>query len=222
MLTVVNETERLLDDLFGNIYNMQIYRTCPYDNNYLTYLNKLWEDNWIYCWPLWDKLVFRKEVKERKARTVLADDTFEWFWKLYPNKKAKKDALIMWNRLESKEKTMAVDWLQKYLIYWKKKAIEKQFLPHPATWINGRRWEDNLSDDVAIQKTNVQEQISKEIQEEERLEKVRKFMNWKLQELKDKWLWDEWYNQAKSELPEWQQQYEALIIARIKMRINKT
>ena len=126
----------------------------------------------------------------------------------------------MWNRLDSKEKTLAVDWLQKYLLYWKKKAIEKQFLPHPATWLNGKRWEDNLSDEVTIQKTNVQEQLEKERAEESKTEQMKAWMNQKLQEIKEKWLWDEWYNQAKSELPEWQQQYEAMILARMKMRIN--
>ena len=158
--------------------------------------------------------------EERKERKVITDDTFEWFWKLYPNKKAKKDAIIMWNRLSTNEKTLAVDWLQKYLIYWKKKSTEKQYLPHPATWINGKRWEDNLSDEVNIQKTNVQEQLEKERAEEKKAEQHRVWINKKLQELKEKWLWDEWYNQAKSEIPESQHKYEALIITRMKMRIN--
>lgn len=197
------------------------YKTLPYNLENIQLLQSLWKDNWQLC-TIYNDIIFLSRIvkEERKARTVIADDTFDWFWKLYPNKKAKKDALVMWNRLDSKEKTLAVDWLQKYIVYWKKKAIEKQFLPHPATWLNGKRWEDNLSDEVTIQKTNVQEQLEKERAEEKKAEQHRAWINIKLQELKEKWLWDEWYNQAKSELPEWQRQYEAMILARMKMRIN--
>lgn len=174
-----------------------IYRTTPYDDNYLTYLNKLWEDNWIFSGQLWDKLVFRKEVKERKARTVLADDTFDGFWKLYPNKKAKKDALVMWNRLDSKEKTLAVDWLEKYLIYWKKKAIEKQFLPHPATWLNGRRWEDNLSETVQITPIENIEKIRVEEEEERRNEQEKRAMNKRIADIRaNPELWESLSNKA--------------------------
>lgn len=47
-----------------------IYRTTPYDDKYLTYLEKLWEDNWIYCWQLGDKLVFRKEEKKKREKSL--------------------------------------------------------------------------------------------------------------------------------------------------------
>ena len=54
---------------------MQIYRTCPNDDKALIYLNKLGEDNWIYCWQLNDKLVFRKEQKRVVAKNA---HTQEW------------------------------------------------------------------------------------------------------------------------------------------------
>jgi hypothetical protein len=29
-------------------------------------------------------------------------------------------------------------------MYWKAKEIELEFIPHPATWLNQERWEDEL------------------------------------------------------------------------------
>ena len=61
-----------------------IYRTTPYDDSYLTYLQKLGEDNWIYCWPLWDKLVFRKEEKRVVSKKeIVEDDRFQEFYWVY-------------------------------------------------------------------------------------------------------------------------------------------
>ena len=56
-----------------------IYRTCPNDSNVLVYLDKLGQDNWIYCGQLNDKLIFRKEVKKtRKSTAIVSPDLLEF------------------------------------------------------------------------------------------------------------------------------------------------
>ena len=56
-----------------------IYRTCPNDSNVLVYLDKLGQDNWIYCGQLNDKLIFRKEVKkQRKSTAIVSPDLLEF------------------------------------------------------------------------------------------------------------------------------------------------
>ena len=60
---------------------MLIYRTTPYDDKYLTYLEKLGEDNWIYCGQLWDKLVFRKEEKKNQEEKEALDKKIAYYQK---------------------------------------------------------------------------------------------------------------------------------------------
>ena len=47
-----------------------VYRTTPNDDKSLLYIEKLWQDNWIYCWQLGDKLVFRKEEKNYRKKEI--------------------------------------------------------------------------------------------------------------------------------------------------------
>lgn len=68
---------------------------------------------------------------------------FEEFWSIYPRKEAKGAAWKVWQRLRSRpspdilaeavERAKATD-------QWQKEA--GKFIPHPATWLNQRRWED--------------------------------------------------------------------------------
>jgi len=182
-------------------------------------LPELWKDNWILSTIFDWKMFFYREVpKERKARVILTWDDFEDFYRLFPNKKAKKDAQVMWSRLDEKSKTLAIEWLKRYIVYWNKKWIEKQYLPHPATWINGKRWEDTLDD--TLPRLDIEDKYKKEQEEEKKLEQDRKWMESQLAKLKASWKWDEWYNQAREETPENQRQYEMIIITRIKKRLR--
>lgn len=185
-----------------------------------SFLSKLWEEGWILSCISEGKMYFWKEEKRtRKQSLQVAWDDFQDFYHLYPHKKGKENARVMWSRLTEKERELAHAWLIRYIAYWKQKAIEKQFLPHPATWLHQKRWEDDLSDNVIL--TKPIENLQKEIKEDKQNEAEKKWMSEQLAKLKANWKWDEWYDQAKNELPEWQRQYEALIITRMKMRINK-
>ena len=67
---------------------------------------------------------------------------FHTFWERYPKKVAKQDAQKAWNRLNLFEAQAAIDALEEHLKCWQ--SQDKQFIPHAATWIRGRRWEDEL------------------------------------------------------------------------------
>ena len=69
---------------------------------------------------------------------------FQAFWTLYPRKVAKRTAQSSWNRLSELEQKEALDALQNHLKYWKLKETLKEFIPHPATWLNQGRWEDEI------------------------------------------------------------------------------
>lgn len=73
-----------------------------------------------------------------------ADQDFAAFWKAYPRKIAKQDAEKAWRKLKPSKQTlvdlMAALERHKLSPDWQKEA--GQFVPYPASWLNGRRWED--------------------------------------------------------------------------------
>ena len=74
------------------------------------------------------------------------DITFDEFYKLYPRKVGRFVAKKSFTKLNKKDKQLAYDGLVKYIRFWEGGKVEKQFIPHPSTFINQRRWEDELED----------------------------------------------------------------------------
>lgn len=72
------------------------------------------------------------------------DELFDGFWKAYPRKVNKPSAERAWKKLKANPELLAsmLSALerQKRGAAWTKDG--GQFIPHPATWLNGRRWED--------------------------------------------------------------------------------
>ena len=75
---------------------------------------------------------------------------FEQFWSMYPRKVAKKVAEKAFNKLPRDEKETAMEALPTHIAYWELKETEKEFIPHPATWLNQARYYDEL--DLTVQK----------------------------------------------------------------------
>lgn len=70
---------------------------------------------------------------------------FEGFWKAYPNKKVKSTALKAWNKIRPDDtllQTILRDVERRKNGEWKDK--DKQYIPHPTTYLNQRRWEDEV------------------------------------------------------------------------------
>lgn len=69
---------------------------------------------------------------------------FEDFWKLYPRKVAKRAAQKTWQHLSPADQKMALEAIPNHIKYWKLKMTEQDFIPHPSTWLNQGRFEDEL------------------------------------------------------------------------------
>jgi hypothetical protein len=70
--------------------------------------------------------------------------SFSTFWNAYPRKVGKAQALKSWQKIKAdsslqKQILSALEW-QSQQTDWQKDG--GKFIPHPATWLNGRRWED--------------------------------------------------------------------------------
>lgn len=69
-------------------------------------------------------------------------DNFSTFWALYRVKKGKKKAEIAFNRLSNKKQLQAIEDIKTRF-----KDVEGRFIPHPTTYINGERWNDEKAKD---------------------------------------------------------------------------
>jgi hypothetical protein len=67
----------------------------------------------------------------------------EWYG-LYPKKVARKDAEKAWNKLSDQEQEEALEALPNHIKYWELKGTDKEYIPYPASWLNGYRFEDEL------------------------------------------------------------------------------
>jgi hypothetical protein len=88
----------------------------------------------------------RREEKRRDIPPIspkVGDSSFEEFWKIYPRKIGKKAAFKAWKKAningQLPQVLSAVE-KQKTTEQWKKE--NGQYIPHPATWLNQGRWED--------------------------------------------------------------------------------
>lgn len=85
--------------------------------------------------------------KERNTRDASGDpDGFAEFWNAYPNRKAKQDAVKAWLKINPNDDLQA-GILNAVLLQSKGKDWTKDegaFVPHAASWLNGRRWLDEV------------------------------------------------------------------------------
>lgn len=84
--------------------------------------------------------------KNTKSSSPAADDLFPKFWKLYPNKKGKAAAEKAWKKLKVTDDlfTLIAQGLAKQCASQAWLKDSGQFIPHPTTWLNGKRWEDEV------------------------------------------------------------------------------
>lgn len=74
------------------------------------------------------------------------DGSFNQFWAAYPRKVKKQEAMKAFSKISKKEELLerilkAIE-QQKQTPQWVKQNGE--FIPHPSSWLNGRRWEDEV------------------------------------------------------------------------------
>lgn len=70
------------------------------------------------------------------------DSIFDAFWKQYPRKTGKPAAKKALKPVANQPEAI-VTGLAKWVEFWNADRTEQRFIPHPATWLNQRRWEDD-------------------------------------------------------------------------------
>lgn len=82
--------------------------------------------------------------KYRNKESIDTDENFKMFWSTYPKKIAKQSAYKAWQKLSIEQKHSAIECLPKHLTCDQWQRDGGQFIPHPATWLNNGRWEDDV------------------------------------------------------------------------------
>lgn len=73
------------------------------------------------------------------------DPNFIRFWQTWPRKIAKKSARLAWtNAIKLSDPETIIDAAKEFADYCERVGTESRFIPHPSTWLNGERWEDEL------------------------------------------------------------------------------
>lgn len=83
-------------------------------------------------------------IEPSKRKAALRMEAFAHFWKVYPKKRSKGQALLAFTKINPDEQLMqailagieqAKTWDD-----WRKES--GKYIPYPATWLNARGWED--------------------------------------------------------------------------------
>lgn len=84
-----------------------------------------------------------KPTGEKLKTSSKQDERFTQFWQAYPHKVGKQDAIKAFAKVDVDIGVLltALE-KQKNSEQWQKDG--GKFIPHPATWLNGKRWEDEL------------------------------------------------------------------------------
>lgn len=85
-------------------------------------------------------------IAELEALPPFDQEKFDIFWKAYPRKVEKKYAKKVWGRIPMSDEffKIVMDALEKFK---KSEGWTKQrgaFIPHPTSWLNGERWNDEF------------------------------------------------------------------------------
>ena len=79
-----------------------------------------------------------KKRKEKESKDENKDIQFDVFWNLYDKKVSKEKSVAKWNKLSYDDKVKIIQTLPAFIA----KIKDKQYQPHPDTYLNNRRWED--------------------------------------------------------------------------------
>ena len=113
----------------------------------------------------------KKDKKDKNDK----EDTYDYFadfWSKYPKKKAKGDAEKAWKKIKPTEYDALFAGLeaQKKSNDWLKDG--GKFIPYPASWLNGRRWEDSEVieiEDKTDPNSEYQKKLRRELEESRRV-----------------------------------------------------
>jgi len=108
-------------------------------------------------------------INRTKTKTEILDQKFEDWWLWYDYKISKEKAKKSWNKLNEKEKDIALQSVQAYV----ESTPDKSFRKHPTTYLNQK----SFNDEIINRNTTSQSRISPKITTEQLHEAHTKFFS---------------------------------------------
>ncbi len=84
-----------------------------------------------------------KEDKDKRTNAQILEPEFDLFWEMYPRKVGKKAARLAYSKAVGSNGSVEILTGAQRLAN-DPNLPEPRFIPHPATWLNEGRWEDEL------------------------------------------------------------------------------
>ncbi len=83
---------------------------------------------------------------KKKIATADFERSFNIFWPVYPRKVAKRRALRAWLKIKPDEELVSriIDAVKAHAKTDQWTKDNGQYIPHPATWLNGEQWNDAI------------------------------------------------------------------------------
>lgn len=109
-----------------------------------------------------------KDIELKKEISKEKSDTFETFWKAYP-KKVGKEKCFNWFKSHKVDSDLLKKMLDKIEEYKNTKQWSNpQYIPHPYTWLNQGRWDDEIEQETfsSYSKTPIEWEELPELSEE--------------------------------------------------------
>lgn len=76
------------------------------------------------------------------TKTTKEDGSFDRMWEAYPRKVAKSAARKAWLKLSAEDRERAIAAISAFSAKIRAERTEEKYIPHAASWLNGRRFED--------------------------------------------------------------------------------
>lgn len=94
----------------------------------------------------------KRKSKEKEKDKEIEQDLFDRFWVVYPRKVGKKDAVKAWSKLKPDEAltNQIIEGVERWKMSTQWTKDGGQYIPYPATFLNGERWKDEC--DVTVTK----------------------------------------------------------------------
>lgn len=88
-------------------------------------------------------LALKKTIYKEDNKKTNNIDSFEKFWEIYPRKIGKAAALKAFDKaIKKADSARIIESLENWV--YRGNLPEMQFIPHPTTWLNQERWQDDL------------------------------------------------------------------------------
>lgn len=123
------------------------YNTNPYDHTkwYTAPVKGDFDRSHLINRPYSDDQPSNTDINQIVTKQVVNNSLFDVFWKAYPRKTNKGFAKKVFAKLKVTDELLgkmlhAIEVQKRYT--WKDK--DPQYIPHPSSWLNGERWEDEV------------------------------------------------------------------------------